>query len=110
MIKLFGVYVAKSIVLLGIIEFIVFFVAFYGAVLIHYDLEYQHQLISSDSITSTASLFALVMFSSVLSLGLYQPGSMIQASGFLVRLFLVFVLGTAVTGILFFILQDLFLT
>jgi len=110
MIKLFGVYVAKSLVLLGIIELTVFFIAFYGAVFIFYDLQIPEKLISTDAITSTAALFALVMFSTVLSLGLYQPGSMIRASGFLVRLFLAFVLGTAATGILFFILQDFFLT
>jgi sugar transferase (PEP-CTERM system associated) len=110
MIKLFGVYVAKSLVLLGIIEFIVFFIAFYGGTFIHFDLKIPDRLINTDTITSTASLFALVMFSTVLSLGLYQPGSMIRASGFLVRLFLAFFLGTVATGILFFILQDFFLT
>jgi sugar transferase (PEP-CTERM system associated) len=110
MIKLFGVYVAKSLVLLGIIEFTVFFAAFYGAVYIHFDLNIPQNLISTDTVTSTASLFALVMFSSVLSLGLYQPGAMIRASGFLVRLFLAFLIGTAATGILFFVLQDFFLT
>jgi sugar transferase (PEP-CTERM system associated) len=110
MIKLFGVYVAKSLVLLGIIEFSVLFTAFHAAVFIHYDLQFPLKLISTDVITSTASLFALVMFSSMLSLGLYQPGSMIQASGFLVRLFLAFVIGIAITGILFFILEGFFLT
>ena len=110
MIKLFGVYVAKSLVLLGIIELSIFFVAFYGAVFIHFNLKIPAYLIATDTITSTGALFALVMFSSVLSLGLYQPGAMIRASGFLVRLFLAFLIGTAATGILFFILQDFFLT
>lgn len=110
MIKLFGVYVAKSLVLLGIIELSVFFLSFYGAVFLHYDFQVPEGFLANDSLSSTGALFALVMFSSVLSLGLYQPGSMIRASGFLVRLFLAFILGTATTGVLFFTLQDYFLT
>ena len=110
MIKLFGVYVAKSLVLLGIIEFSVFFLSFYGAVFLNFNFQVPDGFLENDTLTSTAALFALVMFSSVLSLGLYQPGSMIHASGFLVRLFLSFTIGTAATGILFFIFQDYFLT
>lgn len=110
MIKLFGVFVSKSLVLLGIIEFIVFFLAFYAAVYIHFDFHFPPQLLANDTVTSTAALFALVMFISVFSLGLYQPGSMIRASGFLVRLFLAFNLGTAISVILLYSLQDYFIT
>ncbi|MEN8168025.1 MAG: hypothetical protein ABFR65_11180, partial [Pseudomonadota bacterium] len=110
MIKLFGVFVSKSIVLLGILELIVFFLSFHGAVFLHADYHLPEDLISDDRLTSTAALFASVMFSAMLSLGLYQPGSMVQTSGFLVRLFLAFSIGSAATGIIYYTLQDYFLT
>lgn len=110
MIKLFGVYVSKSLVLLGIFEAVVFFLSFYVAVFVHFDFQVPMHLISGDSITSTAALFALVMFSALLSLGLYQPGSMVQASGFLIRLVLSVALGAALMGMLYFVLQEFILT
>ena len=110
MIKLFGVYVPKSLVLLGIAEVIVFAVCFYLSVLFQHNFELPTQLLSNDTITSSASLYALVMFFSMLSLGLYQPDSMIRASGFLVRLFLGFLIGAVAMGMLYFLLEDFFLT
>lgn len=110
MIKLFGVYIPKSLVLLGLVELGVFFHAFYLSVIILNDFAIPANVFSDDTLSSSASLFALVMFSSILSLGLYQPDSMQRASGFVVRLFLGFGLGAAVMGLLYFLLQDFFLT
>ena len=110
MIRLFGVYVPKSLVLLGITEIIVFASAFYLSVFVLNDFTWPSKLIEDDAITSSASLYALVMFFSVLSLGLYQPDSMVNASGFLVRLFLGFGIGGVAMAMLYFLLQDFFLT
>lgn len=110
MIKLFGVFVSRSIVLLGILELVIFFLSFHGAVFLHTDFHLPEDLITDDTLTSTASLFASVMFSAMLSLGLYQPGTMVRASGFLARLFLAFSIGSAATGLFYFALQDYFLT
>jgi sugar transferase (PEP-CTERM system associated) len=110
MIKLFGVYVSKAIVLLGVVECVVFFLSLYGAVYVEYNFNVPAELLAGDRITSTASLYAIVMFAAMLALGLYQPDSMVRASGFLVRLFLAFTLGGMAMGIIFFTLQGFFLT
>ncbi|MEN8178063.1 MAG: TIGR03013 family XrtA/PEP-CTERM system glycosyltransferase [Pseudomonadota bacterium] len=110
MIRLFGVYVPKSLVLLGITEVIIFAVSFYLSVFVLHNYEMPENFISNDAVTGSASLFALVMFFSILSLGLYQPDSMVRASGFLVRLFLGFLIGAVAMGVLYFLLQDFFLT
>ncbi len=110
MIKLFGIYVPKSLVLLGIAEVIVFSLCFYLSVILLHETAVSGMLLSDDTITSSAALFAMVMFFSILSLGLYQPDSMVRASGFLVRLFLGFLLGGVAMGVLYFLLQDYFLT
>ena len=109
MIKLFGVYIPKSLVMLGIVESVVFLLCFFAAVSIRFNFQNLFEIAADDTITSTAALFALVMLSAVLSLGLYQPGSMQRASGFLVRLVLSFFLGAAMLGLLFFLLHDFFL-
>ena len=77
MIKLFGVYVSKAIVLLGVLECVVFFLSLYGAVFAEHNFTVPQELLDGDRITSTASLYAIVMFSSILALGLYQPDSMV---------------------------------
>ncbi len=110
MIRLFGVYVPKSLVLLGIAEVVVFALSFYLSLYVLRDFVMPADFLSDDMITSSASLYSLVMFFSVLSLGLYQPDSMIRASGFLVRLFLGFLIGAVAMGVIYFLLQDFFLT
>jgi len=108
MIKLFGVYVPKPLVVLGILECTVFLFCYFMAISVRFDFRSLLEIIADDRMANTASLYAVVMFSSELALGLYQGGAMARASGFLVRLMLSFLLGAAVVGLLLFLLHDYF--
>ena len=110
MIKIFGIFVPKSLILLGIFEIIIFYLSFYLSVYTLNGFSFPENFMADDRLTSSASLFALVMFSSILSLGLYQPDSMVTSSGFLVRLFIGFIIGEAAMVVLSFLLHDFVLT
>jgi sugar transferase (PEP-CTERM system associated) len=105
MIKLFGIYISKAVVLLGVAEVFIFFSSMHGAQLLY------HQIVGqpiSGAETNLPVVFSLVMFSAMTALGLYQKGSMATSSGFLVRIILAFLVG-GVVMFLFLIVVSLYL-
>jgi sugar transferase (PEP-CTERM system associated) len=103
MIKLFGIYISKAVVLLGVAEILLFFTSMHGAILLYVQVTSQAMPLS-EAESSLPVIFAIVMFSSLTALGLYQKGSMASSSGFLLRIILAFVVGAVAMAILLYVM------
>ncbi|MET0027941.1 MAG: TIGR03013 family XrtA/PEP-CTERM system glycosyltransferase [Candidatus Thiodiazotropha sp.] len=107
MIKLFGIYISKAVVLLGVVEILIFFSAMHGAILIARHLDASAPL-ANDLLGGNFPVFySIVMFSAMTALGLYQKGSMATSSGFLLRIILAFVVGGVAMELVNLIFPDL---
>jgi sugar transferase (PEP-CTERM system associated) len=103
MIKLFGIYISKAVVLLGVAEILLFFTSMHGALLLY--VQVASQAVSLNEAGSNLPvIFAIVMFSSLTALGLYQKGSMASSSGFLLRIILAFMVGAVAMGLLLYVM------
>ncbi|MCG8049465.1 MAG: TIGR03013 family PEP-CTERM/XrtA system glycosyltransferase [Candidatus Thiodiazotropha endolucinida] len=105
MIKLFGIYISKAVVLLGVIETLIFFLSMLGAIYLRHKYSLSPIPVDDEMLKNLPALFAVIMFSSLTALGLYQKGSMASSSGFLLRLILGFLVGGLAMASLFFTLQ-----
>ncbi|MES9988064.1 MAG: TIGR03013 family XrtA/PEP-CTERM system glycosyltransferase [Candidatus Thiodiazotropha endolucinida] len=105
MIKLFGIYISKAVVLLGVIETFIFFLSMLGAIYLRHKYSLSPIAVDDETLKNLPALFAVIMFSSLTALGLYQKGSMASSSGFLLRLILGFLVGGLAMVSLFFTLQ-----
>ncbi|MES9841624.1 MAG: TIGR03013 family XrtA/PEP-CTERM system glycosyltransferase [Candidatus Thiodiazotropha endolucinida] len=105
MIKLFGIYISKAVVLLGVIETLIFFLSMLGAIYLRHKYTLSPIPVDDEMLKNLPALFAVIMFSSLTALGLYQKGSMASSSGFLLRLILGFLVGGLAMASLFFTLQ-----
>ncbi|MES9925894.1 MAG: TIGR03013 family XrtA/PEP-CTERM system glycosyltransferase [Candidatus Thiodiazotropha endolucinida] len=105
MIKLFGIYISKAVVLLGVIETLIFFLSMLGAIYLRHKYSVSPIPVDDETLKNLPAFFAVIMFSSLTALGLYQKGSMASSSGFLLRLILGFLVGGLAMVSLFFTLQ-----
>ncbi|MBT3093064.1 MAG: TIGR03013 family PEP-CTERM/XrtA system glycosyltransferase [Candidatus Thiodiazotropha endolucinida] len=105
MIKLFGIYISKAVVLLGVIETLIFFLSMLGAIYLRHKYSTSPIPVDDEMLKNLPAFFAVIMFSSLTALGLYQKGSMASSSGFLLRLILGFLVGGLAMASLFFTLQ-----
>ncbi|MES9827464.1 MAG: TIGR03013 family XrtA/PEP-CTERM system glycosyltransferase [Candidatus Thiodiazotropha sp.] len=105
MIKLFGIYISKAVVLLGVIETLIFFLSMLGALYLRHKYSTGPIPVDDETLKNLPAFFAVIMFSSLTALGLYQKGSMASSSGFLLRLILGFLVGGLAMASLFFTLQ-----
>ncbi|PVV16684.1 MAG: hypothetical protein B6D82_00440, partial [gamma proteobacterium symbiont of Ctena orbiculata] len=101
MIKLFGVYISKAVVLLAVIEILIFFASILGAFYLRHEFGGDPLEISDQTLKNLPATFSVIMFSSLTALGLYQKGSMASSSGFLLRLILGFLVGGTIMAFLF---------
>ncbi|MCU7883022.1 MAG: TIGR03013 family PEP-CTERM/XrtA system glycosyltransferase [Candidatus Thiodiazotropha sp. (ex Lucinoma annulata)] len=104
MIKLFGIYISKAVVLLGVVEILIFFSSMFGAIYLRHELVGSAYTVDDETLNNLPVIFSIIMFSSFTALGLYQKGSMASSSGFLVRLILAFLVGGVAMALLFFVL------
>jgi sugar transferase (PEP-CTERM system associated) len=107
MIKLFGIYISKAVVLLGVIEILIFFAAMHGAILIAGHIDASAPMATDLLGGNFPVLYSILMFSAMTALGLYQKGSMATSSGFLLRIILAFVVGGVVMVLINLLLPDL---
>lgn len=111
MIRVFGYYISRVFLFLGVWEALVFFMA------LHLGAFFRFDVVSSAPGSSqvdgvvifTAGFFTLVMSSAMIALGLYQRGVHERTAGFVVRLALSFVLGTLVMTLIFYAFPALFI-
>ncbi|MCU7946201.1 MAG: sugar transferase, partial [Candidatus Thiodiazotropha sp. (ex Cardiolucina cf. quadrata)] len=104
MIKLFGIYISKAVVLLGVVDILIFFSSMYGAIYLRHELVGSAFTVDDETLNNLPVIFSIIMFSSFTALGLYQKGSMASSSGFLVRLILAFLVGGVAMALLLFVL------
>lgn len=108
MIRLFGYYVSRSYVLLGIVEAAVFFCAFQLGVLVRFGWSVPPHL-TLPGLLSTGAVFAVLMSVAMMSMGLYQRGAHERETGFVVRLTLAFLLGIALLTLAFYAVPPVFM-
>jgi len=101
MIRLFGNYVSKIYFYLGIVEMAVFFAGFHFGMLARFGWKLPDDL-STTSLSGEALVFAGVMSAALMAMGLYQRGVQEREAGFLVRLGIGFLLGTALLTVIFY--------
>ncbi|MCU7816247.1 MAG: TIGR03013 family PEP-CTERM/XrtA system glycosyltransferase [Candidatus Thiodiazotropha sp. (ex Rostrolucina anterorostrata)] len=104
MIKLFGIYISKAVVLLGVVEILIFYSSMLGAIYLRHEFVGSAFTVDDETLNNLPVIFSIIMFSSFTALGLYQKGSMASSSGFLVRLILAFLVGGVAMALLFFVL------
>lgn len=103
MIRIFGYYVSKVYLLLGIWEACLFALSLYaGAYLRFAVMTDMHSELDPAALLLTALPFTVVMSASMIALGLYQRGVQERAAGLIVRLVLGFLLGTVALSLLFY--------
>jgi len=99
MIRLFGYYVSKIYLFLGLLEFAVFAAAFHLGARVRLGWNLTDIEVPLDVATG---LFAVALSIAMVSMGLYQRGAQEQKAGFLVRLGIALVLGTLVLTLVFY--------
>lgn len=104
MIKLFGYFISKSFLLLGLFEILCFVSSIWFAGYYRLHFAYSSEMGGTPDLSHLATIYSLVMLASMIALGLYQRGVLERASGFLIRLLLAFVLG----GLMMFLIFSLF--
>ena len=107
MIRLFGYYIAKIYLFLGILEVGVFFAAFQVGVGTRFDWTLPDEL-ETTSIWVVALIFAGVMSAAMVAMGLYQRGVQEREAGFIVRLGIGFLLGAALLTVVFYTIPTVF--
>lgn len=107
MIRLFGYYISKIYLYLGILEAGVFFAAFQAGVRTRFDWTLPDEL-EATSVWVVALIFAGVMSAAMVAMGLYQRGVQEQEAGFIVRLGIGFLLGTALLTVVFYTIPTVF--
>lgn len=107
MIRLFGYYVSRIYLYLGIVEAVVFFVGFHFGMLARFGWQLPDGL-STTNLSGLALVFAGVMSAGLMAMGLYQRGVQEREAGFLVRLGIGFLLGTAFLTVVLFTVPTFF--
>lgn len=108
MIRLFGHYVSKTYLLLGLLEFLICFYSLILGFYVRFQFDESQMPKAAGALWITATLYALVMSLSLMATGLYQRGLSLTA-GFLVRVGLSFLFASMAMSMLFYAFPDLFL-
>ncbi len=106
MIRLFGHYISKTYLLLGLLEFLLFFFALDVGFYTRFGFDYASDEVVNSSLTGL--FYAVFLVSSMTAVGLYQPGLTLNAS-LLVRLGLAFLFSSMAMSLLFYGFPELFL-
>jgi len=107
MIRLFGHYVSKLYLLLGTVEFWVFFVS----LLLGYEVGHPAagaEAAAEVPLLTVGVLYALILSSSVTAMGLYQRTTAEGLAGLVLRLGISMILATMALSLLFYAVQPLF--
>lgn len=107
MIRIFGHYVSKTFLLLGLLEFLISFYSLVAGHQVRFSLGGE-DLVPTYSVWVTASLYAILISVSMVAVGMYQRGVPFTA-GVLVRLALSFVFAGMAISVLFYSFPELFL-
>jgi len=108
MLRLFGHYVSKTYLYLGLVEVMVFFLAFSIGSRVRFGWDLAEET-NNAKVLMTSAIFAAVMSVAMVSMGLYQRGVQERRAGFVVRLALGFLLGTALLTVVFYAVPSVYI-
>ncbi|MCG6965578.1 MAG: TIGR03013 family PEP-CTERM/XrtA system glycosyltransferase [Chromatiaceae bacterium] len=106
MIRLFGHYVSKLYLLLGMVEFLVMFYSLLAGFYMRFSLGELKLADTPETLSYTALAYATAMTISMISVGLYQRGLPFSA-GLLVRMGLSFLIASVAISAVFYTFPDL---
>jgi len=106
MIRLFGHYISRHFLLLGVVELLMFFLALIAGYLACYPLGYLQQAVFEQHLLSIAAVFAFAMSVSMISMGAYQRG-LHDRSDLVLRAGLAFLFVSMASALVFFVFPGL---
>ena len=106
MIRLFGHYVSKLYLLLGVAEFVVIFYSMVAGYYMRFSVAGMSVVALPETLSYTAMAYAGAMLISMISVGLYQRGLPFSA-GLLVRIGLSFLIANVAMSVVFYTFPDL---
>ena len=106
MIRLFKHYIPKSLIILAVAEFIVFISSVYFGILLRYS---SVSNASIDMLSLKSLVFAAVMYSCMIAMGLYQRHLRDGRRGMFIRVGVAFSIGFVGMSLLFYLFPGLFL-
>lgn len=106
MIRLFGHYVSKLYLLLGVVEFLVIFYSLLAGFYMRNSLDELRFITAPETLSYTALIYALSMIISMIAVGLYQRGLPFSA-GLLVRIGLSFLIVSVAMSVVFYAFPSL---
>lgn len=106
MFRLFGHYVSKLYLLLGVVEFLVMFYSLLAGFYVRYSQGSLSLVDAPETLSYTAMAYATAMTISMISVGLYQRGLPFSA-GLLVRVGLSFLIASVAMSVVFYTFPDL---
>jgi sugar transferase (PEP-CTERM system associated) len=108
MIRLFGHYVSKIYLLLGLLEFLIFFYTLPAGLYARFNFRAEQFPETASTLWITAMLYAVMLSGALTAVGMYQRGLTFSA-GFLLRLGLSFLMASMGLSLLFYAFPELFL-
>ena len=106
MIRLFGHYVSKLYLLLGVVEFLVMFYSLLAGFYLRFSMGDLQLVDMPEALSFTALAYAVATSISMISVGLYQRGLPFSA-GLLVRIGLSFLIASVAMSVVFYAFPDL---
>lgn len=108
MIRIFGYYISKTYLYLGMFEVLVFAAALNLGVRTRFGWTLTGDL-DPQTVEVTALVFAVVMSVTMTAMGLYQRGVQEQEASFPVRVGIAFLLGAAILAVIFYVVPSIFI-
>lgn len=108
MIRIFGHYIPRSFIALGLVEFVLLMLSVYAGVWLRF-IDDRVGLAEVEPIGLKAALFAFVIAMSMVAVGLYQRNFRDGTGGMLLRIFISSLLGLALMSVIFYAFPDTFL-
>jgi sugar transferase (PEP-CTERM system associated) len=108
-IRLLGQSVPASIVVRAAIEIVLQFLLLYAAALVRFQESFAAIERSEGSLWPRALLFAVIMFSCQLALGLHSARQRARSEGILVRIVAAVLVGVAISGACFYLVPDMWI-
>jgi len=106
MVRLFGHYISRHFLLLGAVEFLLFFLALLAGYLTNYPLNQLKLALLEQHLLLVAAIFAVVMLISMISMGAYQRGLQDRAD-LVLRTGLAFLFASMASTLAFFAFPEL---
>jgi sugar transferase (PEP-CTERM system associated) len=108
-IRVFGQYLPISLAVLALVEVGLFFLVLTGAGLVRFSLDLDALERWQGPLWPRATLFSVMMFTSLLGFGLYSARQRARGSGLVVRVMAAVSAGVAATAVFFFVIPDLWI-